>query len=102
MRRMSGSVPGVPGVTGFGGDYGIGIGWRPEIAGFVAQLPGLRFTEVIAESLPADGEVPSALAELRARGTVVVPHGVKLSLGGAEVVDQARVAHLARCARILD
>lgn len=82
--------------------YGIGIGWRPEIAGFVAALPGLRFTEVIAECLPSAGPAPAALCELRARGVTVVPHGVRLSLGGAEPVDPARVAHLAHAARALD
>jgi uncharacterized protein (UPF0276 family) len=32
------------------------------------------------------------------RGVSVVPHGIRLSLGGAEPVEPARVAHLARCA----
>jgi uncharacterized protein len=79
---------------------GVGIGWRPAIAGFVAGLPGLRFAEVIAESVevrhPAEG-----LLALRDRGVTVVPHGVKLSLGGAEPVDPRRVAHLAECADML-
>ncbi|MFC3384123.1 DUF692 domain-containing protein [Couchioplanes azureus] len=82
--------------------YGVGIGWRPEISGYVAALPGLRFTEVVAESLHAHAELPRGLAELRARGVSVVPHGVKLSLGGAEPVDPARVGHLAAVARRLD
>jgi uncharacterized protein len=81
-------------------EYGVGIGWRPEIAGFVAELPGLRFTEVIAESVPADP--PAALAALRERGVAVVPHGTRLSLGGAEPVDPARVARFAGCVRLLD
>jgi uncharacterized protein len=92
---------GSTGTSGLG-DYGVGIGWRPEIAGFVAGLPDLRFTEVIAESLPGRGPAPAALTELCERGTVVVPHGVKLSLGGAEPVDGGRVAHLAHCATMLD
>jgi uncharacterized protein (UPF0276 family) len=79
----------------------VGIGWRPEIAGLVADLPGLRFTEVIAESLPARGGPPPMLAALVERGVSVVPHGVKLSLGGAEPVDAARVAHLAHCAELV-
>jgi hypothetical protein len=33
--------------------YGVRNRLAAEIAGFVAELPGLRFTEVIAESLPA-------------------------------------------------
>jgi uncharacterized protein (UPF0276 family) len=82
--------------------YGVGIGWRPEIAGFVESLPGLRFTEVIAESIPGPGRpVPPGLAALRDRGVAVVPHGVRLSLGGAEPVAPERVAHLAHCASAL-
>ncbi len=76
---------------------GLGLGWRPEIAGLVAELPGLRFCEVIAESLTG-GAPPPALARLRERGVTVIPHGVTLSLGGAEAVDPKRVAHLAACA----
>ncbi|HCT77173.1 MAG TPA: DUF692 domain-containing protein [Micromonosporaceae bacterium] len=79
---------------------GVGIGWRPEIAGFVASLPGLRFVEVVAESLPAKGELPPALQELNARNVAIIPHGVKLSLGGAETVAPQRVTHLARCAEL--
>ncbi|MFD6756500.1 DUF692 domain-containing protein [Micromonospora gifhornensis] len=83
------------------GPHGVGIGWRPEIAGFVAELPGLRFVEVIAESVPAAGPPPGALVELRQRGVTVVPHGVRLSLGGAEPVEPARVAHLAAVAELV-
>ncbi|MEV8507194.1 DUF692 domain-containing protein [Actinoplanes sp. NPDC051475] len=81
--------------------YGVGIGWRPEIAGFVAQLPGLRFAEVVAESVHPQGDLPTGLTDLRERGVAVVPHGVKLSLGGAEPVEPARVTHLAAVARRL-
>jgi uncharacterized protein len=82
--------------------YGVGIGWRREIAGFVAQLPGLRFAEVVAESLAGPGgRIPNALAALRERGVAIVPHGIGLSLGGAEPVEPARVAHLAWCAEAL-
>ncbi|GAA1859483.1 DUF692 domain-containing protein [Asanoa iriomotensis] len=82
--------------------YGVGIGWRPEIAGFVAELPGLRFVEVVAESVHDHAPVPQGLAELRDKGVAVVPHGVKLSLGGAEPVDPVRVTHLATVAERLD
>jgi uncharacterized protein (UPF0276 family) len=81
--------------------YGVGIGWRPEIAGFVAGLPGLRFAEVVAESVHAHGNLPIGLGELIDSGVTVVPHGVKLSLGGAEPVEPARVQHLAAVARRL-
>lgn len=81
-------------------ELGVGIGWRPEIAGLLAELPGLRFCEVVAESLPG-GVPPPPLAELTRHGVTVVPHGIRLSLGGAEPVESERVAHLAACAEQL-
>ncbi|MHA3704864.1 DUF692 domain-containing protein [Jatrophihabitans sp. YIM 134969] len=71
----------------------VGIGWRPEIAGVVAGLPGLRFCEVVAENLDPRA-LPETLAALVTRGVTVVPHGISLSLGGAEPLDLARVEHL--------
>jgi uncharacterized protein (UPF0276 family) len=81
-------------------ELGVGIGWRPEIAEFVGELPGLCFTEVIAESVH-EGHPPAKLLALRDRGVRVVPHGVKLSLGGAEPVSPDRVRHLAWAAELL-
>src|SRR3954470_23082433 len=81
--------------------YGVGIGWRPEISGFVAGLPGLRFAEVVAESVHAHGDLPDGLPALIERGVAVVPHGVRLSLGGAEPVEPERVTHLATVAEKL-
>ncbi len=89
-------------MTGAGPTLGVGIGWRPEIAGFVADLPGLRFCEVVAETLHPHRPLAGPLAGLRARDVTVVPHGVRLSLGSAEPVETARVAHLAACAALLD
>ncbi|QRY46138.1 DUF692 domain-containing protein [Mycolicibacterium boenickei] len=81
----------------------VGIGWRREIAGVVADLrPG--FCEVIAESIPirrSQARPDPALADLAARGVPVVPHGVALSLGGAEPVQPKRVRRLAACAQAL-
>lgn len=80
---------------------GVGLGWRPEIAGLVNSLPGLRFTEVVAEAVCAD-HLPPALLKLRERGVTVVPHGTRLSLGGAEPVDPDRVRRFAELAATLD
>ena len=76
--------------------YGLGIGWRPEVSGIIAQLDGLAFCEVIAESV--GNEIPPHLGSL---GVPVIPHGISLSLGGAEAVDQARIDHLARASQLL-
>jgi uncharacterized protein len=82
-------------------DLGVGIGWRPEIARFVAGLDDLRFVEVIAEGLSPHEDLPAPLQELLDRGVVAIPHGLRLSLGGAEWPDRARVAHLAGVAERL-
>ncbi|MCE0766681.1 DUF692 domain-containing protein [Pseudonocardia kujensis] len=87
---------------------GLGVGWRPEIAGVVAGVTGLGFCEVIAESLDLrhPGRPPAGpsrgVTDLRERGIPVIPHGVRLGLGDAGGVDPGRVAHLAACARALD
>ena len=80
---------------------GVGAGWRPEIAGWVADVPDLGFCEVIAESIAPVGP-PRGVVDLRARGVPVIPHGIRLSLGGAEPLDPARVTQLAACADALD
>ncbi len=79
---------------------GVGVGWRPEIAGWVATAPDLGFCEVIAESVVPAGP-PRGVVDLRERGIPVIPHGIRLSLGGAEPLDRARVGHLAACAEAL-
>ncbi|WP_191093802.1 DUF692 domain-containing protein [Nocardia colli] len=90
-------------------DGSLGIGWRPEICGVIAELDGLGFCEVIAESLPvrrrllgrSEVVLPAELTALAERGVAVVPHGISLSLGGAEPVDEGRIEHLATCAAAL-
>ena len=51
---------------------------------------------------PRPVALPRGVAELRGRGVAAVPHGVRLSLGGAEPLDPVRVTHLAACAAALD
>jgi len=41
------------------------------------------------------------VVDLLQRGIPVIPHGIRLSLGGAEPLDPARVSHLAACAEAL-
>lgn len=86
-----------------GGGTAVGIGWRPEIDLAVERLHGVDFVEVIAENVCVEhpDHVPESLLVLRARGTVIVPHGVSLGLGGAERPDQKRLARLAKVADVL-
>jgi uncharacterized protein len=80
---------------------GVGIGWREEIAGFIAQVDDLRFVEAVAEAIDPSA-VPRPLASLRARGVLVIPHGLRLSLGSAERPERGRLEHLARVAVALE
>ncbi len=80
---------------------GVGLGWRTEIDTVVERLPGLDWVEVVAENLCA-GHLPESLRVLRGRGVTVIPHGVSLGLGGAELPDPARLARLAEAAQALE
>jgi uncharacterized protein (UPF0276 family) len=81
---------------------GLGIGWRPELALAIDRRLDLGFVEVIAEDLETRGQVPKPIERLRERGVAVIPHGLTLSLGGAEPLDRARLNSLAQAARRLE
>ena len=82
-------------------DLGLGIGWRPELALLIDRHPGLGFVEVIAEDLDPWGQIPAPVETLHRRGIQVIPHGVGLSLGGADPPDGQRLKALARLAERL-
>ncbi|WP_432158410.1 DUF692 domain-containing protein [Streptomyces sp. bgisy153] len=79
---------------------GTGIGWRPEIADAVEEMPGIDWVEVVAENV-CPGHLPDSLTRLRERGVTVVPHGVSLGLGDADRPDGGRLAALAERAEAL-
>jgi len=85
------------------GRLGLGVAWRVPLAGLAASLsepgasPGLGFVEVIAEATDAAAP-PRHLDALRERDVRVIPHGLTLSLGGAELPEPGRLDHLARLA----
>jgi uncharacterized protein (UPF0276 family) len=78
---------------------GLGIGWRPEVALAIDRRPDLGFVEVIAEDVDPARPTPVPLQNLLDRGVQIVPHGVTLSLGGAERPEPARVKRLAGLAK---
>lgn len=82
------------------GKLGLGIGWRPEIAVLIDRRQDLDFVEIVAEDFFAPA-LPAPIRRLRQRGTCVVPHGISLSLGGAEPLDPRRLDQLARLAERL-
>ncbi len=80
---------------------GLGVGWRPELALAIDRRPDLGFVEVIAEDLDPSGPLPAPIRRLRERGVAVVPHGITLSLGGAEPPGPHRLEALGRLAERL-
>ncbi|MFB6957590.1 DUF692 domain-containing protein [Streptomyces sp. NPDC056309] len=79
---------------------GTGIGWRPEIADAVEEMPGIDWVEAVAENV-CPAHLPESLLRLRRRGVTVVPHGVSLGLGGADRPDEGRLTALAERAQAL-
>jgi uncharacterized protein len=106
VASAAGTVPGTAGgtaarrATGAAVRLGTGIGWRPEIADTVEEMPGIDWVEAVAENV-CPGHLPESLLRLRARGVTVVPHGVSLGLGGAERPDGRRLTALAERAAAL-
>jgi uncharacterized protein (UPF0276 family) len=78
---------------------GLGIGWRGELASAIQRRDDLGFVEILAEDFFSTGVIPPALQQLHQRGVVIVPHGVGLSLGGAEPIEPWRVQALAQLAQ---
>ena len=74
---------------------GFGIGWRPEIALAIERREDITFVEITAENFDLNRPLPAALMRL---GVKIVPHGLSLSLGGAERVERKRVEFLAKLA----
>lgn len=82
---------------------GIGLSYRSELSWLIHQRTrsgALHFCEVIAENIDPE-HLPAPIARLLDNGVTVIPHGVSLSLGGAEPLCTRRLDHLARVAERL-
>jgi len=81
--------------------HGVGLGFRPELSADLLRDPSrVDFLEVVAENALAH---PAARREARAIAEIwpIALHGVKLSLGSAEGLDEERARRLGRLAREL-
>jgi hypothetical protein len=79
----------------------LGIGWRPELAVAIERRTDLEFVEIVAENFSLKS-LPEPLMDLRRRGLDVIPHGISLSLGGAQLPDIHRIRHLNELAAQFD
>jgi uncharacterized protein len=80
---------------------GVGLGWRRELAADLLANPRVvDFVEVVAESCYVNSKLRREALAL-SRMWPVALHGVKLSLGSAEGIDEARARQLGALAREL-
>ena len=79
----------------------VGLGWRRELAAdLLARRESVDFVEVIAETCFTQSTQRREAVALSHIWTVI-PHGVKLSLGSAEGVDEGKAQRLGALAREL-
>ncbi len=81
-------------------DSNAGVGLKPaffpDLAG---EAPGVDFIEIHAENYMGEGGLPHAQLRMLRESLGLSVHGVALSIGGAEPLDEA---HLRRLARLCD
>src|SRR5581483_3315786 len=69
-------------------DLGVGVGLRrPHVAQVVSERPAMAWFEIISENYFGDGGIQRANLEAVRGAYPVVPHGVSLSIGGADPLD---------------
>lgn len=78
---------------------GLGVSWRAQLALSIERYPELGFVELMVEHFPSHKPLPQAVLNLLDRGVQAVPHGLSLSLGGAEAPSQERLREIDELAR---
>lgn len=78
---------------------GIGVSWRAQLALSIERYAGLGFVELMVEHFPSHKPLPQAVLNLLERGVQAVPHGLSLSLGGAEPPSAERIHEMDQLAR---
>jgi len=70
-------------------DLGVGVGFRtPHVSQVLRERPAMDWFEVISENYFAEGGIQRANLDVLRGGYRVVPHGVSLSIGGADPLDR--------------
>jgi uncharacterized protein (UPF0276 family) len=81
-------------------DLGVGVGFRkPHVAQVLRDRPLMDWFEIISENYFAEGGIQRANLEALRASYRVVPHGVSLSIGGAEPIDRDYLARLRELVR---
>jgi uncharacterized protein (UPF0276 family) len=84
-------------------DLGVGVGFRtPHALSILREGPAMDWFEVISENFFAEGGIQRAHLDALRGAYRVVPHGVSLSIGGADPLDPRYLARLRSLVRRID
>jgi hypothetical protein len=84
-------------------DLGVGVGFRrPHVVEVLRDRPDMDWFEIISENYFAEGGIQRKNLEQLRGAYRVVPHGVSLSIGGAEPLDEDYLSRLRSLVRRLD
>jgi uncharacterized protein (UPF0276 family) len=76
-------------------DLGVGVGFRkPHVAQVLNERPQMDWFEIVSENYFAEGGVQRAHLDRLRAAYPVVPHGVSLSIGGADPLDRDYLSRL--------
>lgn len=84
-------------------DLGVGVGFRtPHVRRVLGERPPMDWFEIISENFLGEGGIQRANLEALRASYRVVPHGVSLSIGGADGLDGAHLSRLRALVRRVD
>jgi uncharacterized protein (UPF0276 family) len=76
-------------------DLGVGVGFRtPHVQQVLRERPPMDWFEITSENYFAEGGIQRANLDALRNAYAIVPHGVSLSIGGADPVDAGYVRRL--------
>jgi uncharacterized protein (UPF0276 family) len=84
-------------------DLGVGVGFRtPHAQYIVRERPAMDWFEVISENFLAEGGIQRIHLDALRSAYRIVPHGVSLSIGGADPIDRQYLSRLRELVRRID